>query len=222
MSEYEPPNPPSIEDLPEEAIEGLSFLRAHTAGILRFDGDFIPIKTVLTPEGRLVAPVMIAMLRSVDCALFLPEEPKDEDDPVLQLQVELEQFQEDGPAGADADRWRIYHGDPPDVNWAYLTIDAAKMSDIFISGEALHIPNTLSAIEAALCREINSSHDEALRAALIRETGIEIETPRLVGVDPLGFDVRGRFDIMRIPSGRILKDGDDAKNRLYEILGISK
>ena len=222
MSEYEPPNPLSIEDLPEEAIEGLSFLRAHTAGILRFDGDFIPIKTVLTPEGRLVAPVMIAMLRSIDCALFLPEEPSDEDDPVLQLQVELEQFQENGPDGAHADRWRIYHGDPPDVNWAYLNIDAAKMGDVFISGEALCIPNALSGEEAALCREINGSHDENLRTAAIRETGVDIETPRLVGVDPLGFDIRGRFEIMRIPSGRILNNSDDARARLYEILGISK
>ena len=221
MSEYEPPNPPSIEDLPEEAIEGLSFLRAHTAGILRFDGDFIPIKTVITPDGRLVAPVMIAMLRSVDCAFFLPEEPAHEDDPVLQLQVELEQFQEDGPDGAHADRWRIYHGDPPDVNWAFLSIDAAKMSGIFISGEALHIPNALAADEAALCRDINGTHAEALRAAAIRETGVDIETPRLVGVDPLGFDVRGRFDVKRISSGRILKDGNDARTRLYELLGIS-
>ncbi len=222
MSEYEPSKPPSIEDLPEEALEGLSFLRAHTTGILRFDGDFIPIKTVIANDGRIAAPVMIAMLRSIDCALFLPEEPRDEDDPVLQLQVELEQFHEDGPDGVLADRWRIYHGDPPDVNWAFLNVDAAKMNGIFISGEALQIPNSLASEEAAICRDINANHDELLRAAAIRETGVEIETPRLVGVDPLGFDVRGRFEVMRIKSGRILKSGDDARSRLRELLGISK
>jgi hypothetical protein len=33
---------------------------------------------------------------------------------------------------------------------------------------------------------------------VLREAEVELEDPKIVGVDSLGFDVRGRFDVVRI------------------------
>ena len=208
-----------LTDLPEDAIEAIAFLRGHLSGTIRFDGDFVPLKIVIAPDGRIVAPVMVAMIRSIDCALYMPHEPNDEDDAAIQLQVELEQFEDSGPFGALADRWRIYHGDPPDVNWAIFAIEAAKMQSLFISGEALQISNALAQDEAAICREFNQEDDSRLGKVVKEASGIELDSTRLVGVDQLGFDVRGRFDVARIPSGRILVDGADARACLHGLMG---
>ena len=96
--------------------------------------------------------------------------------------------------------------------------DAAKMQHLFISGEALQIPNALAEEEASICREINQTQDDRLGKLVKSVAGIELDTTRLVGVDQLGFDVRGRFDIARIPSGRILVDGNDARTCLKEFI----
>ena len=216
MSQEE--HPIQLADLPEDALAALTFLRGHLSGTIRFDGDYVPIKVVIAPDGRLVAPVMVAMIRSVDCALFLPGEPSDENDKAIQLQVDLEEFQEDGPQGGLADRWRIYHGDPPDVNWASFSIDAGKMQHLFVSGEALQVPNALAPDEAAICREVNQGDTEQLLKAAAEASGITLDSARLVGVDQLGFDVRGRFDVVRIDSNRILHDADDARTCINAIM----
>ena len=217
MSEFEEPDPLTFNDLPDDAREALSFMRGHLAGLIRFDGEHIPIKVVIGPCGRMVASVMVAMLRSLDCTIFLPDEPTETEDEAIQIQVDLEQFEENGPDGALADRWRIYHGEPPDVNWAILNIDAAKYRDLFLTGEALELPNPLASEEAAICKDINGGHEADLKAAVIGEVELEIDNPRLVGIDPLGFDVRGRFDVVRMSSPRVMMSGEDARSCLEEI-----
>ena len=52
---------------------------------------------------------------------------------------------------------------------------------------------------------------DGLRAACLREREIEIKEPRLVGVDPLGFDVRGRFDVVRLDSPTVMTTEEDAR-----------
>jgi len=212
-------HPVRLADLPEDALAALAFLRGHLSGTIRFDGDFVPIKVVIAPDGRLVAPVMVAMIRSVDCALFMPGEPSDEDDRAIQLQVDLEEFNEEGPMGALADRWRIYHGEPPDVNWATFAIDAGKLQQLFVSGEALQVPNALAPDEAAICREVNQGDTQGLLEAAAEASGITLDSARLVGVDQLGFDVRGRFDVVRIDSNRIMHDADDARACINTLMG---
>jgi len=187
-----------ITDLPPDALNALAFLRGHLSGVIRFDEEFIDIKIVIAPDGRLIAPVMVAMLRGFNCALFLPREPKNEEDPAIQLQVDLVEFKEEGPDGVFADRWRIYHGQPPDVNWAFLDIDAARLMGNFISSEPLHLPNTFAEFEPALCRDFNSSESNGLRRLASASIGHELDEATLVGVDELGFDIRGRFDVVRI------------------------
>ncbi|MBT8486702.1 MAG: hypothetical protein KJO43_14070 [Phycisphaerae bacterium] len=125
-----------------------AFLRGHTRADLRFDEHVRPIKYVIASDGRLVAPVMVAMLQSVDTVLFVPEIAEG----AMEVQVTLVPFEEDGPGGALADRWRIHHGDPPDVRWAHMDIDAARFDESVLDGDALVQPNPLSGDEPALCR----------------------------------------------------------------------
>lgn len=193
--------------------EARAFLRAHLAGLIGFDGEFVRVRTVVAPDGALVAPVMVAMLRAFDVVLFVPDEGEDS----MQLQLTLEEIHDRGEHAALCDRWRIYHGEPEDVRWARISIDAAKFRGRMIDGLALMEPNPLAGSEAAICREVNSSMRDALRAAVAAAAGLDVEDPRLVGVDPLGFDVRGRFDVLRLTADPPIADAEDAVAALEEL-----
>lgn len=208
-------------ELPKEILDALSFMRGQLAGLIRFDTEYLPIRVVFAPDGRIVAPVMESMLRSTDCAIYLPEEPKESDDEIAQLMVTLERFEESGPEGALADRWRIYHGEPEDVRWAVMSIDFCKFAGFAFDGEAVTQANPLAGTESILCRETNPSEEERLRRAVLARAEIEMESPRLVGVDPLGFDIRGRYEVARIPVADPMTGEADARARLHEILAES-
>jgi hypothetical protein len=197
-----------------EIITGArAFLRANLTGTIGFDEEFIPIKIVVAPDGALVAPVMVAMLRALDVVIFLPAE----DDAAMQLQVTLEEIQDAGEHAALCDRWRIYHGEPEDVRWARISIDAAKFDGRMFDGLALMEPNPLAEAEARICRRVNAEMRELLKQACLRTAEVEIEDPRLVGVDPLGFDVRGRFDVVRLDADPEIVDEADAFAALEEL-----
>ena len=186
--------------------EAHAFLRAHATGDLRFEENLRPIKYVIHPDGRLIAPVMVAMLRAFDHVLFVPEYAEG----AMELQLTLEQFDERGPEGAAADRWRIYHGEPDDVRWAFMVIDAARYGEMVIDGQALMRPNPLAKVEGQICRTINQNHLDDLRQLCARFGSMEVEQPVMVGIDPLGIDVRARFDMVRVPSIRPMTSAEDA------------
>lgn len=197
-----------------EIITGArAFLRANLTGTIGFDDEFIPIKVVIAPDGHLVAPVMVAMLRAFDVVIFLPEES----DEAMQLQVTLEEIHDKGEHAALCDRWRIYHGEPEDVRWARISIDAAKFDGRMFDGLALMEPNALAAAEPGICRKVNADMRDVLRKACLRVAEVEIEDPRLVGVDPLGFDVRGRFDVVRLDADPEIADESDAYAALEDL-----
>lgn len=197
-----------------EIITGArAFLRANLTGTIGFDEEFIPIKVVVAPDGALVAPVMVAMLRALDVVIFLPAE----DDAAMQLQVTLEEIQDSGEHAALCDRWRIYHGEPEDVRWARISIDAAKFDGRMFDGLALMEPNALADAEPRICRKVNAEMRGLLKQACLRVAEVEIEDPRLVGVDPLGFDVRGRFDVVRLDADPEIVDDADALAALEEL-----
>ncbi len=197
-----------------EIITGArAFLRANLTGTIGFDEEFIPIKVVVAPDGALVAPVMVAMLRALDVVIFLPAE----DDAAMQLQVTLEEIQDSGEHAALCDRWRIYHGEPEDVRWARISIDAAKFDGRMFDGLALMEPNALAEAEPRICRKVNAEMRGLLKQACLRVAEVEIEDPRLVGVDPLGFDVRGRFDVVRLDADPEIVDEADALAALEEL-----
>lgn len=174
--------------------EALAYLRSHLLGDLRFDENGSSIRFVIASDGRLVAPVMVAMLQAVDTVLFVPSYQ----DNAMELQLTLTPFDENGRDGAHADRWRIYHGEPEDVRWAFLEIDAARFQTTVIDGAALTQSNPLADDEPRLCKELNSLSLEQRQHLCTTLGGGEVEDPRFVGVDPHGFDVRRRFDILRL------------------------
>jgi hypothetical protein len=190
-----------------------AFLRANLAGAIGFDGEVRPIKLVVAPDGALVAPVMVAMLRAFDVVVFLPEEG----DEAMQLQVTLEEIQDAGDFASLCDRWRIYHGEPEDVRWARISIDAAKFDGRMFDGLALMQPNALAEAEPRVCRKVNAEMRELLRKACLAVAEVEIEDPRLVGVDPLGFDVRGRYEIVRLDANPEIADESDAYAALEDL-----
>lgn len=195
-----------------EAIidEAYDFLRAHLAGRIRFDGDRVEIRVAPAADGGMVASVMVSMLRSIDVVLELPDDGEDS----LELQVTLTEIKEDGPEGALCDRWCIYHGEPPDVRWAKIAIDAARYKGNFIDGIALARTNAFAEDEPALCKQVNAGHTALLESAALRHGGHRLEKPLLVGVDPWGFDLRTRLGIARIPANPPIATAGDVIPRL--------
>lgn len=179
-------------------------LRANLAGILRFDDETLPVRFVISPDGRLVVSAMVAMLRSGDVSMAIPDEGEES----LEIMVSLEEFSEGGPLAALADRWRIHHGEPPDVRWAVCSIDAGRFRGYFIDGEAFSLSNPLAAEEASICGEANATLRPQLRAASLAEARRRnrppaewgLDAPTLVGVDAEGFNLRGAYGILRIES----------------------
>jgi len=182
-----------------------AFLRAHLSGRIRFDDNATPIKIVVAPDGRLVASVMVAMLEAVETVLEMP----DDDESSVHLMVTLEAFTEEGPLGALADRWRIYHGDPPDVRWAVMTIDAARFEGHFIDGDALQRPNALATQESAILRRLNEGDRAPLKRAC-EAANVRAGQPVAVGVDERGLDVRRAFDVVRVVFPEVISGIDQA------------
>lgn len=191
-------------------------LHAWTTGDLRFDEHIRPIRYVFASDGRIVAPMMVAMLQAEETVVHVPVA----NESAMELLVTAVEFEEDGPEGALADRWRIYHGDPPDVHWALMDIDLVRFHGMVIDGEALQQPNPLTTLEPALCGEINRGHAEAVRATVAQQLDVEAEDPRMVGIDPRGIDVRARFDVVRLPLDPPVTSPDSAREAVLQLLGI--
>ena len=195
--------------------DALAHLHTWTSGDLRFDEHLRPLRYVFAPDGRLIAPVMVAVLHAAETVIHVPVA----DQTAMELLVCMTEFEEEGPEGALADRWRIYHGEPEDVRWASMTIDLARFHGMVIDGEALEAPNPLAALEPSLCGEVNREHLDALRSTLSAHLDIEAEDPRMVGLDPRGIDIRARFDVVRLPFDQILDDPETAREVVLGLLG---
>jgi len=190
-------------------------LRAWTSAVIRFDEHVRPLRYVVAPDGRLVAPAMVAMLSTLDTALHIP----DEDPDGLQLLVELHEFDPDGPEGGLADRWRIYHGSPADVRWAVMDIDLARFHNGTIDGEAMVVPNPLAEIEPRICALINANHAAHLQQALQSQLDIKPLQSLVVGVHPDGLDVRCDHDVVQLPM-TVPLEHDQAAGAVLARLGI--
>jgi len=200
---------------PSLVDEAYGFLRAHLSGRIRFDGERVELRVAPAPDGTLVAPVMVAMLRSVDTVLELPDDSEDG----IQLQVTLAQIEESGADGALCDRWCIYHGEPPDVRWARMTIEAASFHGHFVDGQALARPNAFAGAEPALCKRLNAERLDAVVRAAELTAGHRLTEPKVVGVDPWGVDVRSRLGIARIHAAEAIGDPSGVEPWLLGVSG---
>lgn len=194
-----------------------AFLRANDRGDLRFDEHLRPVRYAIAPDGRLILSVMVAMLEAVDCVLNVPALGED----AMELHLSLEAFEEHGPRGGLADRWRIYHGEPEDVRWATGAIETARYGGLVIDGEALMIANPLAPDEPRLIRAINGRAPESLRGLARRMRGVEIENPRAVGIDPGGIDLRARFGIVRLPLPRPMPNAAAAEREIEALFAAA-
>ena len=190
-------------------------LRGHTTGEMMFEDHLRPVKYCIEPdEGRLVSPVMYAMLSTVDTTLFVPQCVEE----AVEVQITIEPFEERGPHAAYCDRWRVYHGEPDDIYWAFLSVDAVRFHGAIIDGEALMRPNPFASAEPRICKHMNGEHKDDMRLLCEHYAEIIVENPVMVGVDPLGIDVRGRFDVIRVPAIRRMENEDDVRPVLVEMV----
>jgi len=187
-------SPQRDEELAHFPEAALLALRRWTRGDLRHDELTTPIRFAVAPDGRLIAAVSANMLAAGDSALSIP----DETEPQLELSVTLLGFEAIGGAESNSDRWKIYHGTPPHGKWALLDIDMARFRGAILDGDCLQQANPLAGTEPRLCGLLNREHLGKVHATLRSVLGVEAEDPRVVGLDPLGLDIRNRFDVVRL------------------------
>ena len=182
-----------------------AFLRSNTTATLRFGEHMHDVSYVISPSGVMVIPAMVAMLQPCDTTMFVPRYVDD----CMELHVTLRQFHEEEEGGLLADRWQVYHGTSPDVQWATVEIDAARFHEMFIDGEGLHRENPLAKYEAGICKELNANHVEHLKSICKARTTVDVIAPVVVGVDPQGIDIRASFGIVHVPSDSAFSSTDD-------------
>lgn len=188
-------------------------LRAHHEGVLAFDERFAALRFVLdSADGRPVCPASAAVFESESVSLLVPEEA---DDALQLLAMPHEIDPRTHPA---ADKFLAYHGRPAEIRFAALELVAARFHGEILDGEELQIPNPLAADEPRLCRDLNAERD-ALAALCRRRTGKGSPAPVAVGVDPMGFDVRLSFGVLRIEFDAATADARDAASRIAALLG---
>jgi hypothetical protein len=177
-------------------------LRGHRVGTLLFEDNLRPVKFVVDPaSGRVVLPMMVAMVQTDHQVLMIPEETEDS----LQLLLDVESI---GEHEAVTDKWRIYHGEPEDIHWVSCWIDSGKLSGLVFDGDALMMPNPLAGDEPRLVGAMNARRDD-VKHLCARYAGMEVEKPLCVGVDAWGMHVRSRFDVLRVELPREAESRDD-------------
>ncbi len=187
-------------------------IRSERHATLAADGVPFSIMTVIDNEtGALVFPAPSVALRSEEHVLWLPEERHD----AMQILIALEEI--DGDLSASADRWRIYHGSPGESNWVIASLQAVKFGTMVANSDELDLSNPLAGAEPGLCKKYNADRallGKAAHAMDPRSTGEGV----LVGIDPIGFDIRTRFDIVRVPFGERELEPEKADARVQNLL----
>jgi len=196
-----------VESFDEQQVADAAwlYLRSNSTATIKFDEHTHDVSYVVNHEGVLVIPAMVAMLQPCDIVMFIPEYCED----CIEMHVSLQEFKEEGEHASLADRWQVYHGVSPDVQWAMLEIDAARFHEAFIDGEQLKRENPLGEYEPALCRELNEHHVDHVQEICKTQSNVAVPEPVVVGVDPLGIDIRASFGIIRVPAATPFATHDD-------------
>jgi hypothetical protein len=203
-----------MEEYDEQQVleDAWNFLRCNTTGTLRFGDHLHEVSYVFSNDGAMIIPAMVAMLQPQSLVMYVPEYAED----CMEMHVTLEQFSPTGDGSAYVDRWQMYHGEPPDVQWAKVTIDAARFHEMFIDGDGLQRENEIAVDEPLLCIQLNGDIAEIVSACK-QIANVEVETPVVVGVDQLGVDVRARFGIVRLASDAPLTNIGDVLTFMKQI-----
>lgn len=192
----------------QQAADGAwAFLRSNSTASLSFGDNTLNLSYIVIPDGRLVISAMVAMLQPCDTVMYIPQY----EDGCMEMHVSLIQFTASGEKGVFADRWQVYHGEPPDTQWAFVEIDAARFHEMFIDGESLRRENPLANTEHAICKTLNKNQ-HIVRQVCVAKTNVDVKDPFIVGVDSLGVDIRAPFGIVRISSEVPFTSSDDVSS----------
>ena len=172
----------------------LLHFRRHADGLLVASDRIEPVRFVIDPHsGHPVMAVQPDLLEQDALTLHVP----DDDD--LALQMLGRPVALDPAVDARCDRFLICLGTPRGRNqrsWMMLEIDQVRfMGDVIEASEVVQ-PNPFAAGQAAACRRVNADIASLRRAC--QTAGASVESPSLVGIDPLGADVRAPFGLVRI------------------------
>ena len=190
--------------------KALHMLLKYRKGDLIFDDNIISIKYIIQKNGRLLVPSMVAMLRAENTILVIPEDSSETEN--LQLQISLTKA-DSKQTVQESEKWNIYHGNSPDIHWATVDIDGAKIGRHWVDGEALMLENPLDKVNSNICSLINSKHSENIKNTL-KAINITSPNPKIVGVDPWGIDIRGELCTFRIDADKKIKNLADVLNLL--------
>lgn len=188
-------------------------LRGHTTGTLLADSTPYDALYIVDPfTGSLVLTVEESMLDADDVVLVLPE---DRFDAPIRVSLDLSTSIDEEPC----DRFLAYHLHQPSSIWARGAINFAKLeSGEVVSDEELQIPNELIKVLPSLCKKLNIDR-RALADICTLLTKASIEEPTAVGVDPIGFDVRGLFGVLRVEFPSPVRGASEAEDVLAALLG---
>jgi hypothetical protein len=174
-----------------------------------------PVRLVLAHAGdAFVLPVPGEAIDAGSAGLHVPDEDAKARGGVGLL-VRVEPL-EDWRNSAEADRWQAYHGRPGWSTWARLRVESGRSGGWVFDGEAVRSPNHLAPAEPRLCRAANADR-AALRRGVEKLLGTNVDEPLVVGVDPVGVDVRTRLGVTRLEFGGLL-DASSAEAWLGALL----
>ena len=193
-------------------------LRRSHMGVLRFGDVFEIVRFVLDPaSGQPVLPVVGHALDFDSVLLCTPDDAHANPDC---LQVTANPVEIDPLRDEACDRHGAYFGRPAHTRWARLEVESIKRLDEVLDGDLVRLANPLRRHEGRLCQAANK-HEAAIARACERSQGITPESPRVVGVDPWGMDVRARFDVLRIEFDEPASTPDEGRDRLSRVLGVT-
>ena len=191
----------------------LAALRANRGAVLVCPSHTRPCRTIIDDAtGLPVTAIDPVDLAGDEHVLLVPGET----DPILHLLVEASEL--DAGKGVIVDRWCAYHGSPDGSRWVAWHVACARFGSDVIEADRIIVPNPLGDRVPTLCRGLNADGRRLSRLCEATERGQESE-PVAVGVDPLGLDLRGRFDVIRVRFDPPAFTDGDVLDRVAAIIG---
>jgi hypothetical protein len=204
-----------VDNFSDPSDLGPRLIRRFTEGTLVFGDRAAPAKFVVDGAcGRVVLPVEPPAADFAEFTLHVPDEQGE----VVHLQLHPAPIAR--PEAEEAvDRWAAYHGRSARTTWVRCGIEAGKGDGRVFDGSELTRPNTLrGSAEAKIVRSLNADL-ERVAGACERVCRVKVADPRVVGVDPLGFDVRARFGVVRMEFEVAAADAEGAMLAAQRLLG---
>ena len=194
--------------------EACECLRSRLTVYMSTGADSRMLRFVIAADGTLAAPLSFEVACPCEATLVLPDRAND----FMQLRVTVEETQAHGPYAAAVERWRNYYGAPDVDKRVRMSINVAQFRGHKIVKSELAMWNPLAASEVLICEEVNDpGYRDILCAAASAVAGRDVADPRIVGVDPFGFDVRTAGGVVRLGAEFGIADADDVIYVLEEL-----